>query len=102
NNVGRLDITMNNRGLLCMQIGNGLDNGSHHFEYLRQGVAFAGLLFAQDIEILTVNIFHKNVGTPPLIILKDALDMGKCRMVQTGEYLTLKGETDTFLLILVG
>src|SRR5579859_6333589 len=76
NNVGRFDIPVNERGLLSVKIGNGLDDWRHDRQNLRQRKTLSGLLPAQNFQIWSLDIIHEHVS--PVAIFKYVMYTGQC------------------------
>src|SRR5262249_26399288 len=82
NDVRWFDITMHDRRLLLMQVGDSIHDRSHNMENFCQLEAFSWLLLSQLLQVRPFNIIQEQVDALLLVVLKYAIDTRQSRMIK--------------------
>jgi hypothetical protein len=78
--AGRLDVLMNNRRVLLMQLAHRPDDGGHDRHHLWEGKTLLGLLYPEELQVRFFTIAQQQAGPTECLVSENSRGSGQCSM----------------------
>jgi len=80
--AGRLDVLMNNRRVLLMQVAHRPDDGGHDRHHLWEGKTLRRLLYPEYLQVRFFTIAHQQAGPTEGVVSENRVGLGQCSMMK--------------------
>ena len=80
--AGRLDVLMNNRRMLLMQLAHSTHDGGHDRYQLWEGKTLLGLLYPEELQVRFLTVAHQQAGPTEGVVGENSLGLGHCSMTK--------------------